>query len=511
MSPRRVLFVLAFLAAALAAAPAAAISPEKPHPHADVGDGDKADCVTCEFFIALERMSGGFTRSVYEDFGDELEDVLSWAVMLGLTALALMALLGRADGGEAFRKAAACLALFAAALLIMDNHAVFKKWIIDPLKDTALAAGAAIINAAGAPGAAGGAGSVKPTYAALMKLVEDQIYGIFQLVLRAVQEDGSSFILTPVAYILGAILMLAYLFVIGIFTAFMVESLFKFVIVSIIAPLLLAGLPFGPTRAFAFTGLRILLGAALVIVFASGAMGLTLAVVDNYRADFVQSTDNARLDKVCAPPAPDIAGEGRQAGGAGVFSAAAPPDPDCREPFNLFNKQFLIFYVIGFVSILLHLQSKSLASNFSGANDGVGPAAATVAAAKTGVGLAMAGGSGLLFGQGGLRSSVMAAAGQTGATQMLASHGAAGAAAGVAANIIERFRGGPPGGSPSTAPGSGGGLDDAFKAAPGGASAGGSFMDDPKQRQQFANSIGQAVAQAMQGAGGQGGGRNRNG
>src|SRR5205085_668090 len=74
--------------------------------------------------------------------------------------------------------------------------------------------------------------------------------------------------------------------------------------------------------------------------------------------------------------------------------------------FTVFDYEFMMLFVIGFASILLHLQAKALASNISGANDGAGPAAATVAAGKAVMGGGLYAASRGLFGAGGAGAAV---------------------------------------------------------------------------------------------------------
>jgi len=75
--------------------------------------------------------------------------------------------------------------------------------------------------------------------------------------------------------------------------------------------------------------------------------------------------------------------------------------PTAIDAFRVFSDQYFYMFVIGFASVLLHLSSKTLASNISGANDGAGPAAAVVAGAKMTLSAGMYGASRPAGGAGG--------------------------------------------------------------------------------------------------------------
>src|SRR5260221_4379792 len=143
----------------------------------------------------------------------------------------------------------------------------------------------------------------------------------------------------------AAILALPFLFVWGIFMAFVLEGVFKLLAITAVAPLLVVCAAFQPTRGFAISGARVVLGGILTVVLAAVAMGFTLSVLD-------------------------------------IFIAKMPVGPS---GFTtgikewVLSKDYWAAFILGFVSVLFHLKAATLASNISGASDGPGAAAAVVA------------------------------------------------------------------------------------------------------------------------------------
>ena len=169
-----------------------------------------------------------------------------------------------------------------------------------------------------------------------------------------------------VAAIASLFIIVPYFFVVGLFSAYLVESVFMFLSVTCVSPLLVICFFFGPLRSFTTIGLRLYLGAGLTLLFAGAAMGFTLTAMSGYINDFACLT----LGQQAANPPGGMQCSSQIAQAA----ASAPP--------LMMTMQFWTCALIGFLSILLHLKAKTLASNFSGANDGAGPAAAVVAATK---------------------------------------------------------------------------------------------------------------------------------
>ena len=154
-------------------------------------------------------------------------------------------------------------------------------------------------------------------------------------------------------FVVGLFVMLPYLFVIGIFAAFMVECQFKFLSITALAPVWAVSWFYQQTRSFTTAALRIYLSAGFTAIFAAMAMGFTVGALGQYLPEFY-CISNVQLCGEYGLPNP-----GKDAPSSPIFSSA-----------------YWVAMLMGYISILLHLKAATLAANISGANDGAGPAAA---------------------------------------------------------------------------------------------------------------------------------------
>jgi hypothetical protein len=180
------------------------------------------------------------------------------------------------------------------------------------------------------------------TLAGMLGSVETRILKMLGICVTIWNDGG----LTAIGLIFAAVILsLPYLFVWGIFMAFVLEGVFKLLAITAVAPLLIVAAAFPATRGFATSGMRIVLGGVLTVIFAAVAMGFTLSVLDSF------------MNKL------PMTGE--------VFNQGAVA--------FVKSPQYWAAFILGFVSVLFHLKAATLASNISGASDGPGAAAAVVA------------------------------------------------------------------------------------------------------------------------------------
>lgn len=527
---RRMTFLLAavlLIAGAIALAPGDAAA--QASPGTAPNDKEWEECITCDFFNRIEDIKTRYGHELFRTVSGGLTEFVRYAVLAYLVFQAAVYMIDPARAGDRLKALAAkalWLPFLAAAMVNVgpDGTPWVWGWIIQPMEKTALQLGVLIIDAArlvspgnSLPATTQAAGS----YASLAEMVETQVKAVFKITYALIMNPQNTMADTslPARIAGGILLLLPYLFVIGIFCAFLLEALFKYVAIGIVAPLLLWCAAFEPLRAFSTAGVRVLLGAFLTVVFASGAMGLTAAVLKTQMdrsynqmmgAAFEMSNAADGVEQACGregdpdgrgyiPPPPTPEGE---AACADAQARAARAD----RAFVVFNKDFVALLIIGFVSILLHLSSKTLASNMSGANDGAGPAAAVVLGAKMALGMATMGATRGLFGQGGAGASFQDAlrgGGQVG--QAFQRHGLIG---GLPAAMLS-------GGAPATADG---GLtttasSQAASVAPGLPGGGPSYSAGPggPMSDQDMKRWSMAVATAFKDVMGKGGGLNRRG
>ncbi len=194
-------------------------------------------------------------------------------------------------------------------------------------------------------------GITDPSMTGLLSTVEREVMRVF-LVAKGIFAESSFYQVQN--FVSAIVLLLPYVFVWGIFLAFLLEGIFKFLGVSALGPIFIACAAFSSTRGFAISAVRVLLSGVLTVVFAGVAMGFTITVVRIYTAEFPLDPDGNYLGK------------------ASLF---------------VMSPEYWAVVLIGFISILFHLKAATLASNISGASDGPGAASAVVAAGMMGVGL----------------------------------------------------------------------------------------------------------------------------
>lgn len=436
-----------------------------------------AECYSCPFFNKIETIKNVWAVDLYWAVAPEIRVVMFSIIFLYITIMGLLIL---TDPGKAMdRGKKLMMGLFISGIVLITlsdkTDSVPLAWqVIRVIEMSALKLGALIVGltiSVEIPTADPGL-----LYQGLAQLVERQVFVVFEVAAGILTGAGWFGVSEAVARAVTALIMLLpYLFVIGVFFAFLVEAMFKFVAISALSPLLMVALIFGWSRAYVTASLRIMLGAFLTIVLASAAMGLTVAVVEQEVKSLKEIVTGSEEAKAEAIKVKDEACEGVgmwSAGTSGGYeklqacnAARAGVDNVDSKAFEAFRSQYFMLVIIGFVSVLLHLQSKSLASNISGANDGPGAAAAVVAGAKMALGAGIVMGSKTLFGQGGLGGGIRDALGG-GAGKTLAEKGLVGSAAKTAAGAVnslrETFTQSP------MAPGGGGGegvLKDMAKAA----------------------------------------------
>ncbi|RCK37260.1 hypothetical protein [Thalassospira xiamenensis] len=498
------------------------------------------------FFNELYQIKYAFSTGVYTTLGPPMLTLLRSGSSLYVTLIAVMMIAQPQKGKErAEGLAYSILAVIAAIFLLNQTGGqALVLSIFWAIEDMSLAIAIEMLRKLPTYGQAFalpypidtatatiqvGGETIVNGYAVLASLIEAQMFDVLEMMSEVAYGNGS--LITPgtvVRVIMAIIGMLPFIFVLGIFAAFMAEAMFKYVAMSTAAPILIALFPFKFFRPFSTAAIRILIGAFFTIVFAAGAMGFTMVAVGNLKDDVSKILSASRSNATSTPSYEVWCGKGtafalpRDAFGQLTFYNKTHPkmiaekmtEAECSEADELasagdwvvFKKPFLILIVIGFLSVLLHLSAKTLASNISGANDGPGPAAAVVMAAKTaalgGAGMAMRYGSGALFGQGGAGSSISSLMNKSDIGQNFHNHGLVGGAA----SLFNPFKGSPP--NPRGGDSGGGSFgnigSDRFSA--GGSS--GSMMGSQKEQQQFADMMSKSFTQALRNSGI---GRDRNG
>lgn len=206
------------------------------------------------------------------------------------------------------------------------------------------------------------------------------------------------------------ILAFPYLFVLGIFGAFLIQSMFYFLALAGTTPVILIFVVFDSTRGICWAALKFLLSGALTVVFAGMAMGFTGFVLAKYTrniANYQQLSISASLGQCTARKLEEYrrSHNGRidnydvyrvinnqcQAETNTASGSLATYDDDKVCDLNHFTctKSYWAAFLIGMMSVLLHLLAPRIAANLSGASDSAATAAAVVGAGQMGAAKAM--------------------------------------------------------------------------------------------------------------------------
>lgn len=251
-------------------------------------------------------------------------------------------------------------------------------------------------------GAAGGGG----TYEGLWAGVECVAFSPLRLAAENwAKLSGPVGIVTGLGdWLAWLILAAPYMFVLGVFGAFLVQSMFYFLAVAGAAPIILLFVVFDSTRGIVWSALKLLLTGALTIVFAGMAMGFTGFVLNKYAgnvASFQAYTTATSFDQCFNNEVKAIEKQGGNAffdtwkndntiskitkmcrdrvGQAEQTKEQLEEDKVCSAKHFVCTRSYWSAFLIGLISILLHLLAPRIAANLSGASDSAATAAAVVA------------------------------------------------------------------------------------------------------------------------------------
>ena len=304
-------------------------------------------CVSCGIFTALDNLSMRYGREVFDALAPSVRQ--AFGAFIGLWFAFQLLYKGLYRGELQMQQFVAKIALFATLHVALMSSDLYWEFVYLPVKETTSSLSQLAVMPAGGEIA-------DPSYAGLLRVVEQQVRRVFDLGYALLRDAGMTELHLGVA---GLLLTVPYLFVFCIFLAFLLEGIFKLLAVTVLAPLAIVSIGFDATRGFAISAARVLLGGALTVIFAAVAMGFTVAVLRYYTTPEVIPVDAA----------------GKIAVRAASF---------------VFSPAYLALFVLGFISVLFHLKAATLAANISGAHDGPGAAATVVGAGMALLGTAKA-------------------------------------------------------------------------------------------------------------------------
>jgi hypothetical protein len=234
--------------------------------------------------------------------------------------------------------------------LFLQGSGYYWEWIYEPIQSTTLNLAQTVIKASGQ----GVGGDIQT----LLNLVETELNSVFDIQSMIAADTSWYQVQMTIG---GLIVILPFVFIWGLFLALMLTGVFTLMAMTALAPVYIVCAAFSSTRPLTIMALRVILCGCLTVILTGVAMGFTLSVLKHYMATI-----------------PVNAG----AAGAGASTW-------------VFSKDYWALFLIGFISILFHLQASSIASSLAGASAGAGAAGLVVAStimaagiAKNGVGKA---------------------------------------------------------------------------------------------------------------------------
>lgn len=330
---------------------------------------------------ALAERGRSYARAVSQKMSATATTLYGAFIMIALSIFFLRLFALPREASEAGVNLLKQMTWWSLGSFFLKNTDSLFDWVFDLMQMTALQVGIFILNVAtadssimpnGPPsiGAAGTGSEIAQSYGQLWGTVEFVIYPIACSAFSGTA--GTSNIGQAFAYF---ILALPYMFVLGVFAAFLVQSMFYFTAIAAFSPILILGLAFEKTRGGVGSGFRIILTGTLTIGFAAIAMGFTAMILF------------------------EALGQLRSLRSGGSFWDWIPVANWFYSAGKLIiSPAYWSAFIIGFVSILLHLAAPRLAANISGATDSAASAAAVVGAGQLLASRAIMGGQRLLTG-----------------------------------------------------------------------------------------------------------------
>lgn len=298
---------------------------------------DPSTCYTCGIFSQLDQLATTYGQDVFNALAPSVREAFSAFLGLYFAWQFLFRCLYRAD--LTVQQVVPKLFLFCVVDLALKGSGLYWDFFYTPVRETMSGLAQIMVVPAGADNI------TDTSIAGLLHTVETQVRRVINLGIGMMEDGGITHLAEVVT---GIILCIPYVFVWGIFMAFMLEGIFKLLAITALAPLAIVAAAFDTTRGFAISAFRMVLNGVLTVVFAAVAMGFTISILRSYTA---------------LPNLLDA--NGNLIGKAGDFYD---------------NGNYWAIFLLGFISILFHLKAATLAANISGASDGPGAAAAVVGA-----------------------------------------------------------------------------------------------------------------------------------
>lgn len=225
------------------------------------------DCVTCVFMDPLLMEGPAYARAVFDGVIPHARKIFNSAVGLWVVFWLIRVMLS--GNSPPWKDFVVTTIVILAARAFLEANALYWEWVYDPAT-TALSGLAQ--NAVSPQGAMN-----DPTLSGLVKTVESKLWVGIDLS-NAILKDASFHRVDLM--VLGAFLVVPLIFLLLFFCFHLAASIFVFIGVSGIAPILICLSAWKGTRGIAIGGVRLLISNICVVFFAAMAMGLTIFAID---------------------------------------------------------------------------------------------------------------------------------------------------------------------------------------------------------------------------------------
>src|SRR5260221_4171911 len=235
-------------------------------------------CITCDMFNQVDQLAQGYGDHAFEVIAPAAK--LAFNAYVGAWIAWVLIYNAMIRGDLSVQILVPRIMIITLCSVALNGADLYWEWIYQPAYDAMNQLATALV-------VKSSTGIDVRTLAGMLGIVEQRILAMLQICATIWQDGG----LTAIGLIFaGLVLSVPYLFVWGIFMAFVLEGVFKLLAITAVAPLLVICAAFQPTRGFAISCARVVLGGILTVVFAAVAMGFTLSVLARF------------LDKIPAGP-----------------------------------------------------------------------------------------------------------------------------------------------------------------------------------------------------------------
>ena len=247
------------------------------------------DCVTCGLFGQLDALSTRYGREVFEALLPGTRE--AFASFIGVWFAYQLFYKGIFRGELSFQVLLPKLALFFFLQGCLWSADYYWDYVYIPIKETTSSLAQLAVAPAGADEIA------DRSFNGLLQTVETQVRKVIDLGARADLGRGTHLAafgdwrFDPGHSVFICVVHLSRL---------LAGRHFKLLAITTLAPLAIVAAAFEPTRSFTVSAVRVLLGGALTVVFASVAMGFTVAVLRYYTGpDVIPLNANGEIAMGC--------------------------------------------------------------------------------------------------------------------------------------------------------------------------------------------------------------------